>query len=150
MNRLTMGEAEFKALAHIAGRLEFFSPFKGDELDKLLSHIQLYAYAAGEPIFRRGDPAEAFYIIHEGHIRILLNRHWLWLVRKQARLGPGDLFGEMALLENRPHSAKAVAAGPTRLFVLLSPDFNALLQRNPTFAEGVRWVASRRKFEDAH
>ena len=145
-----MGEAEFKALAHIAGRLDFFSPFKGKELDTLLSHIQLYAYSAGETIFRRGDPAEAFYIIHEGEVRILLNKHWLWLIRKQARLGVGDLFGEMALLEDRPRSARAVATGPTKLFVLLRPDFDALMQRNPTFAEGMRLVASRRKFEDSH
>jgi CRP/FNR family cyclic AMP-dependent transcriptional regulator len=150
MNRLTMGADEYKALAHIAGRLDFFSPFKGEELDKLLSHIQLYGYGAGETIFRRGEPSEAFYIIHEGQIRILMNRHWLWLMRKQARLGPGDLFGEMSLLERRPHSNKAVAVGPTKLFVLLTPDFDALMQRNPAFAEGMRWVASRRKFEDSH
>src|ERR1700687_4026758 len=150
MNRLSMGESEFKALAHIAGGLDFFSPFKGDELNTLLSHIQLYAYSAKEVIFRRGDPADALYIIQEGQIRILMNKHWIWLIRKEVRLAPGNLFCEMALLENRPHSARAIAAQPTKLFVLLRPDFEALMQRNPTFAEGMRWVVSRRKFEDSH
>jgi len=147
---LTMGEAEFGALAHIAGRLAFFEPLKGAELEKLLSHIQLFAFKAGETIFKKGDSADALYIIYEGQVRILMNRHWLWLIRREARLAPGNLFGEMALLEKRVRSAKAVAVQPTKLFVLLRADFDALMQRNPLFAEGMRWVAERRKFEDSH
>jgi CRP/FNR family transcriptional regulator, cyclic AMP receptor protein len=144
-----MGEAEFKALARIAGRLEFFSPLKGEELDRLLSHIQLYGYGKGESIFKPGDSAEAIFIIYEGQIKIPMNKHLLWLIRKQARLGPGDVFGEMAILENRPRKLKAVATQPTKLFVLLRPDFDALMNRNPVFAEGIRFIASRRRFEDS-
>jgi CRP-like cAMP-binding protein len=150
MHRLTMGKADYEALAKTAGHLEFFTPFKGEELDLLLSHIQLYKFEAGESIFKRGQTTEALYIIYEGQVRILLNQHWFWLIRKQARLEPGNLFGEMSLLEKKPHSAAAVAAKPTKLFVLFRDDFDMLVQRNPVFAEGIRLVASRRKFEDAH
>ena len=150
MQPLTMGETEFRALARIAARLEFFTPLKGQELDTILSHIKLYGYRAGETIFQRGSPSDAFYIIYEGQVRILMNRHWFWLIRRQARLEAGNLFGEMGLLEGRARSATAVASQPTKLFVLLQVDFEALMQRNPAFAEGMRWVASQRKFEDSH
>ncbi len=145
-----MGPAEYNALAHITGRLEFFAPLKGSELETTLSHIQLFGFSKGETIFKKGSLADAFYIIHEGEVRILMNAHWFWLLRRQARLAPGNIFGEMALLENRPHSATAVTARPSKLFVLLRADFDALLLSNPAFAEGMRWVAARRKFEDTH
>jgi CRP/FNR family cyclic AMP-dependent transcriptional regulator len=150
MKHLTMEKADFAALAHIAGRLEFFTPFKGAELDILMSHIQLYAFDAGETIFKKGQPSDALYIIYEGQVRIPLNRHWLWLIRKSATLKPGNLFGEMSLLDARPHSATVTATQPTKLFVLLRRDFDLLLERNPLFADGMRLIADRRKFEDTH
>ena len=51
-------------------------------------------------------------------------RFW-GLIRKMTRLGAGELFGEMALLDNRPHSATAKAELPSKLFVLLRADFDA-------------------------
>lgn len=150
MNRLTIEKTDFDALAHIAGRLEFFTPFMGAELEMLLSRIQLYGFNKGETIFKKGESADAFYILYEGRVRVLLNPHWLWLIRKQAHLEPGNIFGEMALLESRPRSATAIATQPTKLFVLLRKDFEMLVQRNPVFADGMRLLASRRKFEDTH
>src|SRR5258706_3461924 len=116
MQKLKMGEAEYKNFAHIAGQLDFFAPLKGGQLDALLSHIQLYAFARGETIFKKDDPSDALYIIHEGIVTIRFNRHWIWFVRRVARLGPGNLFGEMSLLENRPHSAPAIAEKDVKLF----------------------------------
>lgn len=145
-----MGEKEFRSLAQVASRLDFFAPIKGAELDRLLSHIQLFGYKNGETIFRRGDAPDAFYIIHEGFVKIQLNQRRLWLIRKVASLGPGNLFGEIALLEDRPRSGTAVAAGPAQLFVVLKDDFNALLRQNPALSDGLKWVAASRKFENSH
>lgn len=150
MKKLPMGEVEYKSLAHIAGDLEFFTPFKGAELEQLLSHIQLYSFAPGETVFKKGGPPDAFYIIHEGRVTIRFNPRWIWFIRKVATLGPGNLFGEIALLERRPHSATAVTEEGAKLFVLLREDFESLLKRNPAFEKGVRWIASKRKFEDSH
>jgi CRP/FNR family cyclic AMP-dependent transcriptional regulator len=148
MNRLTMGAAEFKALAHIATKLEFFSPLKGAELDDVLSRLQMYSFTKGETIFNKGDSAEAFFIVHEGLVRILMNGFLFF--RKKASLAPGDLFGEIALLENSSRTAKAVAAQPTKLFALMRTDFNVLMRCNPVFSKGMNYMAERRKFEGSH
>ena len=144
-----MDAVAYRSLAHTASQLDFFSTFKGVELDSILSHIQLYAYGRGETIFKKGDPPNALYIVHEGEIVIRLSR-WYALIRKAALLGPGNLLGEMGLLDNRPRRAAAIARSDAKLFVLLRSDFEDLLQRNPAFAAGVRWLADRRRFEDDH
>lgn len=143
-----MGEAEHRSLAHIAGQLEFFSALKGEALDHILPRIELYAFDRGETIFKKGDPAEALYVIHTGEVVIQLSR-WFALFRKVAHLKSGNLFGEIALLENRRRVFSATARTDTRLFVLLKREFDELLRTNPTFAEGVRWLAERRHFEDS-
>jgi CRP-like cAMP-binding protein len=146
MKRLIMGEAENRGLAHTAGQLEFFSTLKGADLDRILSHIELYAFNRGEAIFKKGDPADALYIVHQGEVVIQMSR-WFALFRKVARLKPGNLFGEMGLLENRRRAFTATAKMDTQLFVLLKRDFDELLRRNPIFSEGIRWLAQRRQFE---
>jgi CRP-like cAMP-binding protein len=147
MLRQTASPQDFTALAAIAQRLELFSPLKGGELDGLLSRLQLYTFASGETIFRRGDLPDAFYIVLDGEVRIELKARWFGLLRQVSSLKPGDLFGEMALLNHQPRSATATARGATRLFVMFQKDFEALLKGNPTFATGVRWLAERRTFE---
>ena len=150
MKNLPISETEFRGLAHITRRLEFFRSYTGGQLDAILSHLQLYAFDRGETVFKKGDTPVAFYIIYDGQVRIHLGYRLWGLFRKMAHLSSGDLFGEIALIENRPHSATAVAELPTKLFVLLRDDFDKLLQGDPEFAELIKFVASRRKFETTH
>src|SRR5437879_3635595 len=103
-----MTDTEFRGVAHIAARLEFFRTFKGEKLERVLSRIELYSFDKGETVFHKGDPPNAFYIIYQGRVRIHLGYNLFGLMRKMAHLGPGDLFGEMAILEKRPHSGTAV------------------------------------------
>ena len=149
MKSVEMDAAAYRSLAHTASQLAFFSTLKGAELDRMLSHIQLYAYHSGEAVFKKGAPADALYIVHEGEILIRLSR-WYAFIRKSAHLGPGNLFGEMGLLDHRPRRATAVARRDSKLFVLLRPDFEDLLKSSPAFSAGVRWLADRRRFEDEH
>jgi CRP/FNR family cyclic AMP-dependent transcriptional regulator len=150
VKKLEMGEAEYKGLARIAGQLDFFAPLKGAQLEKFLSHIQFYSFAKKEVVFKKGDSPEAFYVIYEGGVTIRFNPGWIWVKRKIARLGPGNLFGEMALVENRPRAAVAFATEVTKLFVFLREDFEALMRQNPIFAEEIRLIIARRKFEATH
>jgi CRP/FNR family cyclic AMP-dependent transcriptional regulator len=101
-------------------------------------------------IFKRGAPAEAFYIIHEGTVKLLFQWGVLWLWRKRAFLEAGNIFGEMALLDNRPHSATAVTKTGVKLFVILRSDFEALVRLNPVFADELRQIAALRHFQTSH
>jgi CRP/FNR family cyclic AMP-dependent transcriptional regulator len=150
MKKLPKGEVEYSSLANIAARADIFKPFKGDALERLLSHIQLCGFDPGEVIFKRASAPDAFFIILEGHVKIVLKPRFfgLWGAGRAVILGPGKFLGEMALLENRPHSATAIAQDAVKLFIFLRQDFETLLQQNPSFAEEVRYIASQRKFED--
>lgn len=150
MESLPLTQADYANLARIAARLAFFSPFKGSQLDSLLNRIELHEFKAGETIFRKDDPSDALYIINEGKIVIRLGTQWLWLLRKVAHLGAGDIFGEMGLLDNIARSGTAVAETQARLFVFLRKDFDLLMRENPIFAEGMRLVSEKRKFVRAH
>ena len=77
--------------------------------------------AAGETIIRQGDSGERFYVVRSGAVEV--ERDSLVL----ARLGPGDAFGEIALLLDVPRTATVTAIEPTRLLALEAHDFRDLL-----------------------
>ena len=145
-----MGEAQFRGLVHTTRNLDFFRSLTGAQVDRLFSHIQLYVFDKGETIFKKGDIPGAFYIIYGGRVRIFLGHRFWGLLKKMVHLKAGDMFGEMALIENHPHTGTATAEGTTQLFVVLRDDFHSLLKGDPEFADLMKFVVSRRKFETAH
>lgn len=84
-------------------------------------------FASGETIVRRGDAADEMFVIRTGEVEI--RRDGL-----VARLGPGDFFGEMSLLESLPRDADAVAVTPVELLVITQGGLLVRLRRDPTFA----------------
>jgi signal-transduction protein with cAMP-binding, CBS, and nucleotidyltransferase domain len=149
MKVLPMGDADFRGLAHIAAQLDFFKSFKGGQLERIFSHIDLYAYEKGETIFHKGGPPTAFYLIYQGRVRIHLGYRFLGVMKRMAHLKDGDMFGEMAIMEKRKHAGTAVAEMPTKIFVLPYEDFDNLMQTDPEFADLMRFVSARRKGQTA-
>ena len=70
-------------------------------------------FPAGAVIFEEGDPGSRMYVIQSGEVRILkrVGAREITL----ARLGAGEAFGEMALLEGQPRSATAIVEAPSRI-----------------------------------
>lgn len=145
MEKLTMGEADYRALAKAMRKVDLFDPLTLGDIEQVIKYVMLGAYKTGETVFRQGAPGDAFYIVYDGGVSIRL-KTFLFLSKTVRRLGPGEFFGEMALLSGEPRSASVVCEAPTRLFVLLSADFAFILKRNPAFAEEMRKIAERRKF----
>lgn len=79
-------------------------------------HIHARELAAGEVIFREGDPGDDAYILERGRIEISIGDDGAR--RVIAELGPGEIFGEMALIANAPRSATAATLEPCTLLVL--------------------------------
>lgn len=67
-----------------------------------------------ETIVRQGEPGDDFYIIVEGQALVMQNRTEGDEPTEVGRLGPGDYFGEIALLLDRPRAATVVASGPLK------------------------------------
>jgi CRP/FNR family transcriptional regulator, cyclic AMP receptor protein len=145
VQQLPFKDSDYAGLAHIIRRLRFLRLMKGEGFERMLARIVLCSYEAGETIFHKGDPPTAFYLIYTGKVRIHLGYRFIGLMKRMAHLGPGDLFGERAILEKKLRTATAVAEEPTQLFVLTYEQFDELMREDPDFAALIKFaVASRR------
>ena len=82
-------------------------------------------YLAGEVIFDEGEVGQTIYILLAGEVTIC--RQGLPDDGQLARLGPGEFFGELGLLDDSVRTAQALAATNCRLLVLFRDDFNGLM-----------------------
>lgn len=93
---------------------------------------------AGETIFRKGDPGEHMYLIRKGSVEILVGDKLVEL------LGPDEFFGEMALIDNQPRSADAVAKTDCEIEAITEKKFTFRVQEMPFFALKVMKVMAQR------
>lgn len=102
-------------------------------------------FRAGRTIVERGVRGDAFYLILDGRAKVY--RSVVPGGRILARLGPGDFFGEMALLDGGPRAATVVAETPLAAMRLSRPAFRRLLQKEPAVAVRVLEEMARRSRE---
>jgi putative peptide zinc metalloprotease protein len=91
------------------------------ELDVLLPRLTPVSASRGEVIVRQGDHGDRFYVVRSGTLRVERNGESL------ARLGPGDAFGEIALLLEVPRTATVTATEPTTMLALEADGFRDVL-----------------------
>ena len=87
--------------------------------------------APGDFLFREGDSGDKMYVLLEGEIEIFLGDFML------ETAGPGVLIGEMALIDDGPRTANAVAKTASRLAEIDRRRFHFLIQQHPHFATHV-------------
>ena len=93
---------------------------------------------AGDVIFSIGDPGDTFYVVRSGTVRLRVDGQTL------EEVGPGGVFGEMALLDHEPRSATAIAASDCELVPIDERYFRFLVGQTPFFAQTVmRAMAAR-------
>ncbi len=92
--------------------------------------VHIRDYAKDDVVFFEGQPGSGMYTILSGAVRIVLN-YGRDGETELVRLGPGDFFGELSLLDEAPRSATVVATGPTRLGGFFRPDLMDLVGRQP-------------------
>jgi CRP-like cAMP-binding protein len=101
-------------------------------------------HPAGEVVFSEGDPADRMYIVTDGTVALSIGDTVVEV------LGPGGLFGEMAVIDRVPRSASAVAETDVTLVAIDKRRFWFLVQETPYFAEIVmRVMANRLRRESA-
>ncbi|EKV01818.1 small-conductance mechanosensitive channel [Leptolyngbya sp. PCC 7375] len=114
-------------------QVSYFANFNDLEIRQLIEIGHRQRSHAGTTLFHEGDSGNSFYILLEGKVDILaekLNRHL-------ATLGPGQFFGEVALLLGVPRTAMARVSEDALLFVINQPSFSDLLRRYPDLSNQV-------------
>jgi CRP/FNR family transcriptional regulator, cyclic AMP receptor protein len=156
VSRILDGSIAYNARGEPLGQSYFGGRVsQGDRIDRLeevslldgCSRRQLRAIArisavvevpAGAVLARAGDAGEEFFVILDGHARVEVSP------RKRSRLGPGQYFGEMSLLDGGPRSASVVAETPLRLLVIKRRNFSTLLREAPELTQNLMTTLSRR------
>lgn len=124
------GSAVRLTARELVRRHPFFASLAPDESETLLRHMVVKRAAAGQVLFRREQPGDGLYAILSGRIAFTVEspegRELILNV-----LGPGEFFGEIALLDGKGRSASAVARDPSELAFIGRADFTSFVRRRP-------------------
>jgi CRP/FNR family cyclic AMP-dependent transcriptional regulator len=121
--------------------LSLFSTLDARELRIVDDLLHERRYQEGEVIFDEGEEGHAIYFVFEGEVTIC--RQGQPENGRIAEVGPGDFFGDLALLDNSPRAAQARAAAACRLGVFFRTDFQGLLETNARLASNLSLQLAR-------
>jgi MFS family permease len=130
----TPSEEELRILTGVP----IFSPLPGTSLEQLATRLVPLRVDAGSVIIREGDEGDRFYIVAEGELDVSQDDAAL------TSLGPGDYFGEIALLRDTSRTATVTARSAAVLYALDREDFLAAVTGHPQSAEAAETVMSAR------
>lgn len=124
-----MPEADQSAV-ELLKSVALFADLEEGELERF-SHVAVPRnFPAGTRVFHEGDDSDACYIVKEGSFRVT-REHSDGRAITLATLGPGEIFGELAMLDGDKRSASAEALSDGELLALPANDVRALLARHP-------------------
>lgn len=147
MEKQRVREFDLVQFSKMVRRIKLFASMRMDLLEKILSWVRVYRCAKGERICSEGDPGDSFFVIYEGKVAVTIKK-WLFFSKRVAVLGPGDCFGEMALLRRAPRNATVTCLEPVAVFVVMAEHFDEALKGNPDFAGEMEKIVKEREFED--
>jgi len=112
---------------------KLFCQLSPSELSALRRVAREQTFKAGQEIFKEGDDGDGVYVVQDGRVEIS------GLVDQKVRIvfsqvGPGDIFGEMAVLDNKPRSACAVVREAATVHFIPRAEMLALVERSPALA----------------
>jgi MFS family permease len=122
----------------LLARIPIFSPLPAPSLERLASQLRPLAVAAGAVVVRQGDHGDRFYVVEAGRLRVSVDGS------AGRELGPGDSFGEIALLRDVPRTATVQAETEVRLQALERDDFLEAVTGHPPSARAADAVVGAR------
>ena len=119
-------------------QIAIFRPLPPAMLDQLASSLIPVSATAGTEIVRKGDHGDRFYIVASGDVEVAS------LGEQVATLGPGEYFGEIALLRDVPRTATVRARTDVELYALERDEFLSAVTGHPASAEAADAVVASR------
>ena len=115
-------------VVEMLSEVPLFAELSKKELDSLAKSAKEISHREGAILAKEGDSGLGFFLIVDGTARVVV-----W-GRTRRRIGRGDFFGEISLLDQGPRSATVVAESPIRLLGLTQWVFKRMIEQNPSLA----------------
>ena len=128
-------------IIQLLSRCDVLRHLPPEDIGEILPCVRNRSLAAGETLFRAGDPGDALYIVAEGKVEVLEDCDD---PRVLATLGAGQAFGEMALLSGGARTATVRASEPADLLAIDREDFDELVARDRQMAAAVEHMSHER------
>ena len=119
------------------GRVPLFVACTYAELADLADQVQAEQFAAGEDVIRQGDAGDKFYVVERGKLSVWQTDAY-GVESKVGELGPGQYFGEVALISNAPRNATVRADTPVAVLMLDRASFDHLVREQLAVAQHVQ------------
>jgi CRP/FNR family cyclic AMP-dependent transcriptional regulator len=120
------------------GRAPLFAGLSRRHLRALARVSGIVHHDEGDTVVKEGAGGAVFFVVLEGKAKVVRK------TRTVARLGRGDFFGEMSILDGRPRNASVVAEAPSTFLTLAAKDFRAVLEQEPRIAGRILEVMAGR------
>jgi len=127
----------------ILKEVPMFNLLDDDELRELAAQLEERSYVAGQTIFKAADPGGEMHVVTSGRVELFIidpagNRGSV------GQVGPGEMFGELSLLDGESRSASAIALEPTQTAVVDRQDLKLLFAKRPEAALDILATLSAR------
>jgi ABC-type multidrug transport system ATPase subunit/ABC-type multidrug transport system permease subunit len=134
-------------LVDILRRSVLFADWPPEALAAAAQRLRPLSVPAGHVCLTEGQPGDEMYLVDEG--QFVVESSSGGKLKQLAQLGPGAVFGEMAVLTGQPRSARVTAQTDARIWALSREDFQQLVRLQPELSARVAQIVSDRQGEDA-
>lgn len=124
--------------AEILGTVPLFEGLSRRHLKQIAEHADEISFREKEAIVEAGQPGGSFFVIVEGEVGVVRGQKTL------ARIGPGEFFGEISLLDGGPRTATVVALTPVVAIRVFKSSFDKVVTQEPGVAAKILMVVARR------
>ncbi len=141
-NQAGMSEAVTDAI-ELLGRVPLLSDLSDEELQRIAQVAVARSFPKGARVFHEGDQSDACYVIRSGEVRVT-REHSDGRAIALATLGPGEIVGELAMLDGEVRSASVEALTDIELLAIAARDMRGLFERNPEITAKLVVALTRR------
>ncbi|HEV7239637.1 MAG TPA: mechanosensitive ion channel family protein [Thermoanaerobaculia bacterium] len=120
-------------------RIDVLSPLPPDALEAIAAATSVHTFAKGETILRHGTAGNSMFVVHDGTVSVRVSDE------EVARLGEGDVFGEMALLTGENRAADVVALSEVIVIEIAKDALQPVLHDHPEFAAAISSKVMQRR-----